>query len=103
MLERAASKVASSTAFALTGSAEIQSQLTSPDLDVPQLSALMEAFVRDAEGGRHLEAGWPDTCYGVSESKAGVWPACQRGPSGWLAEAGRSLGRRPEARGLLWR
>jgi len=56
-----------SSAGRLRGSAEIQSQLTSPDLDVPQLSALMEAFVRDAEGGRHLEAGWPDTCYGVSK------------------------------------
>jgi len=27
----------------------------------------MDAFVRDAEAGTHLEAGWPDTCYGVSK------------------------------------
>ena len=62
MLELTAAKVTHSTAFEHTGSAQIQSQLTSPDLDVPQLSALMNSFVRDAEAGRHLEAGWPDTC-----------------------------------------
>ena len=28
---------------------------------------MMDAFVRDAEAGTHLEAGWPDTCYGVSK------------------------------------
>ena len=27
----------------------------------------MQEFVRDAEGGRHAEAGWPNTCYGVSK------------------------------------
>ena len=27
----------------------------------------MDAFVREAEAGTHLEAGWPDTCYGVSK------------------------------------
>ena len=66
----------------------------------------MDAFVRDAEAGRHLEAGWPDTRYDVL--RAGLtWPARasaahkpkrrgDRGGPRW-ASGGRSLGRPDEA------
>ena len=56
-----------SAAGRLRGSQEIQDAFTSPKLDVPALSSLMDAFVRDAEAGVHAEKGWPNTCYGVSK------------------------------------
>merc|ERR1712013_783123 len=37
------------------------------ELDVPELSSLMNEFVHDAEAGMHTERGWPNTCYGVSK------------------------------------
>lgn len=56
-----------SAAGRLRGSSLIQGALSSPDIDVPTLSSLMEAFVRDAKAGAHAERGWPNTCYGVSK------------------------------------
>ena len=56
-----------SAAGRLRGSQEIQDAFTADDLNIPALSALMEAFVRDAEAGVHADNGWPNTCYGVSK------------------------------------
>lgn len=36
-------------------------------LSVSELSELMTRFVSDVESGRHIEEGWPNTCYGVSK------------------------------------
>jgi len=56
-----------SAAGRLRGSRDIQQAFTSPGLDIPRLSTLMEDFVSAAESGKHLERGWPNTCYGVSK------------------------------------
>ena len=56
-----------SAAGRLRGSQDIQDALSSTELDIPSLSSLMEAFVRDAEAGVHVDKGWPNTCYGVSK------------------------------------
>ena len=56
-----------SAAGRLRGSQEIQDAFTADDLNIPALSGLMEAFVRDAEAGVHADNGWPNTCYGVSK------------------------------------
>lgn len=51
-------------------SASLRARFTADDLDRDRLYALMEEFVRDVADGRHRDAGWPDSCYGVS--KAGL-------------------------------
>jgi len=59
--------IVASSAGRLRGSQAIQDALTSPTLDVPQLSSLMQDFVHAAESGEHAQKGWPNTCYGVSK------------------------------------
>ncbi|CAG0899921.1 unnamed protein product [Darwinula stevensoni] len=49
---------------------ELRKTLASSDLDIQKLSALMDGFVKTAKEGMHREAGWPNSCYGVS--KVGV-------------------------------
>ena len=56
-----------SAAGRLRGSPEIQEAISNPELSVEALSKMMESFVSDAEQGTHLDAGWPNTCYGVSK------------------------------------
>ena len=56
-----------SAAGRLRGSQQIQDRFTADCLKVSALSALMDDFVSDAEGGVHAENGWPNTCYGVSK------------------------------------
>ena len=51
-------------------SPDLRSRFTADDLTRERLDALMEEFVRDVAEGRHREAGWPTSCYGVS--KAGL-------------------------------
>jgi len=56
-----------SAAGRLRGSPAIQRAISDPALTVAALGALMESFVSAAEEGTHLDAGWPNTCYGVSK------------------------------------
>jgi len=56
-----------SSAGRLRGSPAIQAAMQAHDLNVRSLSAMMEDFVKSAEGGTHLDKGWPNTGYGVSK------------------------------------
>ena len=49
---------------------ELRARFLDPALGKQQLIELMETFVRDVERGRHVQAGWPSSAYGVS--KAGL-------------------------------
>lgn len=51
-----------SSAGRLRGSPALQAAFTAPTLNVPELTSLMNRFVRDAESGLHTERGWPNTC-----------------------------------------
>jgi carbonyl reductase 1 len=42
-------------------------EFTAPDLSLEKLEALMRDFVADVKNGRHVERGWPNTCYGTSK------------------------------------
>lgn len=43
------------------------SMFTSDTLQIEQLSDLMRQFMLDVKLGRHIEQGWPNTCYGMSK------------------------------------
>lgn len=49
-------------------SPELQRRFTADDLDRETLYGLVEQFVDDVANGRHGEAGWPTSCYGVSKA-----------------------------------
>lgn len=49
-------------------SPELQRRFTADDLTRENLFALVEQFVDDVAHGRHSEAGWPSSCYGVSKA-----------------------------------
>ena len=40
---------------------------TSDTLSIPQLTNLMQDFVKNVKDGTHTSNGWPNTCYGVSK------------------------------------
>lgn len=40
---------------------------TSDTLTIPQLTNLMQDFVKNVKEGTHTSIGWPNTCYGVSK------------------------------------
>lgn len=42
-------------------------EFTSPTLSLEKLESLMRDFVEDVKTGRHVERGWPNTCYGTSK------------------------------------
>ena len=48
-------------------SQKLVDEFTSSTLTIPQLSALMEQFVKDVQSGTHEQKGWPNTCYGMSK------------------------------------
>lgn len=47
--------------------AELREKLAADDLTVEQLSSMVQDFVKRAEDGSHLSAGWPDSSYVVSK------------------------------------
>ena len=51
-------------------SSELREQFLQPKLTLPQLDALMNAFVAAVAAGQDKQQGWPRSAYGVS--KAGV-------------------------------
>lgn len=46
---------------------ELKRKLSSPQLTVDELDALVRQFVDSAKAGDHAQAGWPSTAYGVSK------------------------------------
>ncbi|KAJ1449137.1 hypothetical protein M885DRAFT_449459 [Pelagophyceae sp. CCMP2097] len=41
--------------------------VTSPQLQLGALEGLMKSFVDDVKAGKHVQEGWPNTCYGTSK------------------------------------
>jgi len=48
-------------------SQKLVDKFTSDTLTIPQLTQLMQDFVKNVKDGTHTSNGWPNTCYGVSK------------------------------------
>ena len=48
-------------------SQKLVDKFTSDTLTIPQLTNLMQDFVKEVKDGTHSSNGWPNTCYGVSK------------------------------------
>lgn len=54
-----------------------------------KLSSMMTDFVQDVKAGRHQEAGWPNTCYGMSKLGVIAYTKVRRDTvASWIAGVG---------------
>jgi len=98
--------------LAILRSKDLVERVTSDDLTMEELEEMMLNFVKAVESGSHVDAGWPNTCYGMS--KLGIiamtrvlareqpnWMCNTVDPGYCATDQNNNQGFRPVARGAV--